>query len=125
MTADKTNSFLIGVYRRSSAAPYLPLAGTVLLFAFFRCFSPAAEPSFRLCPFYWLTARPCPLCGITRAFCALAKGHWTQAIHFHALSPLAFIMLFSLFWKWRWRAQLWTWGLAAIAIYGAWRAAFA
>jgi hypothetical protein len=34
-------------------------------------------------------------------------------------------MLFSLFWKWRWRAQLWMCGLAAIAVYGAWRAALA
>jgi len=54
-----------------------------------------------------------------------AKGHWSQAIHFHALSPLALVMLFSLFWKWRWRAQLWTWGLAAIALYGACRAVLA
>ena len=99
--------------------------GAVVLLVFFWWLEPPAEPSFRLCPFYCLTARPCPLCGLTRAFCALAKGHWTQAIHFHALSPLAFVMLFSLFWKWRWRAQLWTWGLAAIAMYGVWRAALA
>ncbi len=93
------------------------------LFAFFWWLSPPSEPSFHFCPFYWLTARPCPLCGITRAFCALAKGHWAQAIHLHALSPLAFVMLFSLFWKFRWRAPLWTWGLAAIGTYGVWRAA--
>jgi hypothetical protein len=123
MNADKTNSLLIGVHLRSSAAKYLPVIGAACVFGFFWMLSPAAEPAFRLCPFYWLTARPCPLCGITRAFCALAKGHWSQAIHFHALSPLAFVMLFSLFWKWRWRPQLWTWGLAAIAVYGAWRAA--
>jgi hypothetical protein len=98
------------------------LLSAAALFAFFWWLSPPNEPSFHLCPFYWLTARPCPLCGITRAFCALAKGHWTQAIHFHPLSPLAFIMLFSLFWEFRWRATLWTWGLAAIGPYGAWRA---
>jgi Protein of unknown function (DUF2752) len=95
------------------------------LLAFFWWLSPPDEPSLRLCPFYWLTGLPCPLCGITRAFCALAKGRWTAALHFHALSPLAFVMVFSLFGKWRWRTQLWTWGLAAIAIYGACRAAFA
>lgn len=125
MNADKTNSLLFGVPRRSPAVKYVPAIGAVILFGFFWWLSPADEPSLRLCPFYWLTARPCPLCGITRAFCALAKGHWTQAVHFHALSPLAFVMLFSLFWKWRWSAQLWTWGLAAIAIYGVWRAALA
>jgi hypothetical protein len=76
----------------------------------------------RLCPFYWLTGRPCPLCGLTRAFCALAKGHWSQALHFHALSPLAFVMLFSLFWRFRWRPRLWTCGLASILVYGVCRA---
>jgi len=125
MNADRTNSLPIGVHRRSSAAQYFPAIGAVALFCFFGLLNPPDEPSLRLCPFYWLTGRPCPLCGLTRAFCALAKGHWTQAVHFHALSPLAFVMLFSLFWKWRWRAQLWTWGLASIAVYGAWRAALA
>jgi hypothetical protein len=125
MNADKTRSSLIGVHLRSSAAQYFPALGAVVLFGFFWWLSPPDEPSLRLCPFYWLTARPCPLCGITRAFCALAKGHWTEAIRFHALSPLAFVLLFSLFWNWRWRTQLWTWGLAAIAIYGVCRAALA
>ena len=101
------------------------LIGAAAVFAFSCWLSPADEPALRLCPFHWLTGRPCPLCGITRAFCALAKGHVAQAIHFHALSPLAFIMVFSLFWKWRWRPQLWTWGIAAIATYGVWRAAVA
>ena len=114
---------------RGSAPPsalYLAagkLSAAAALFALFWWLSPPNAPSFHLCPFYWLTARPCPLCGITRAFCALAKGHWAQAIHLHALSPLAFVMLFSLFWKFRWRAPLWTWGLAAIGTYGVWRAA--
>ena len=111
--------------KKATAARYFPAIAAAALFLCFWWLHPPDEPSVRLCPFYWLTGRPCPLCGLTRAFCALAKGHWTQAIHFHALSPLAFVMLFSLFWKWRWRAQLWTWGLAAIAVYGAWRAAVA
>jgi hypothetical protein len=125
MNADKTKPPSIGVPPRSSAAKYVPTIGAVALLGLLWWFSPPADPSLRLCPFYWLTSRPCPLCGLTRAFCALAKGHWAQAIHFHALSPLAFAMLFSLFWKWRWRPQLWAWGLAAIAVYGVCRAAFA
>jgi hypothetical protein len=116
---------LIGVHLRSSAAKYLPATGAAVLLGAFWWLSPPDEPSLHFCPFYWLTRRPCPLCGLTRAFCALAKGHWTQAIHFHALSPLALVMLLSLFWNWRWRAQLWTWGLAAIATYGICRAALA
>jgi hypothetical protein len=124
MNADKKTGFLC-LDLRLSAAKYLSPLGTVGLFMFFLWYCPPAEPVFRLCPFYWLTGRPCPLCGLTRAFCALAKGHWSQAIHFHTLSPLAFAMLFSLFWKGRWRAPLWAGGLAAITLYGAWRAAFA
>jgi hypothetical protein len=125
MNADKNRIGAICVPLRSSAASYLPALGAGLLFLAFWWISPPAEPPFRLCPFYWLTGRPCPLCGLTRAFCALAKGHWTQAIHFHALSPLAFAMLYSLFWKWRGRALLWTCGFAAILVYGVFRAALA
>ena len=110
---------------RTLSKEAVAVAAAAGVFAFFWWLSPADDPSVRLCPFYWLTGRPCPLCGITRAFCALAKGHWSQAIHFHALSPLAFVMMLSLFWKWRWRAQLWTCGLAAIGIYGICRAALA
>ena len=101
------------------------IAGAALLFLCFWWAAPPANPTLRLCPFYWITHRPCPLCGLTRAFCALAKGDWARAIHFHALSPLAFVMVFSLFWKTRWRPLLWTWGLVAITVYGAGRAIFA
>ena len=79
---------------------------------------------FRWCGFHWLTGRPCPLCGLTRALFALAKGHWGAAIRFHALSPLAAAMLISLPWNWRHRARLWTAGLAAIGVYGIGRAIF-
>jgi len=77
-----------------------------------------AEPSFRLCGFHWLTGRPCPLCGLTRAVFALAKGNLTEALGLNLLSPLGFTMLFALFWSGPARAWLWTAGLAAFAIYG-------
>lgn len=94
------------------------LAATAAVLAILWSFTPPAEPRIRLCGFYWLTGRPCPLCGMTRAVFALAKGHWVEAIHFHALSPLGLIMLLSLFWETPMRARLWTAGLAAIACYG-------
>ena len=52
---------------------------------------------------------------------AIAKGHIAQAAHFNALSPLAAVMLLSLFWKSPFRSRLWTSGLAAFAIYGVYR----
>jgi len=96
-------------------------APALILLAVLWYFAPAAEPPFRICGFYWLTGRPCPLCGLTRALFALAKGHWADAIGFNALSPLAFAMIFALFWNGRLRAWLWQGGVAAFAVYGLWR----
>ncbi len=82
------------------------------------CFTPPAEPAFRLCGFHWLTGRPCPLCGLTRALFALAKGHFSQAIGCNALSPLALLMLGALWWDSPWRGRLWSGGMVAFALYG-------
>ena len=84
-----------------------------------------ADPKFRLCPFYWLTGRPCPLCGLTRGLFALAKGDWSAAVHFNALTPLALVMILSLFWNRPWRGRLWTAGMVAFLFYGICRAALA
>jgi hypothetical protein len=53
---------------------------------------------------------------------ALAKGRWSEALGFNALSPLAFAMLAGLLWNdVPMRGRVWTWGIAAFAIYGVWR----
>ena len=59
---------------------------------------------------------------MTRAMCALAKGDFARAIHFHLLSPLAAALVLTLPWKFRWRPQLWTAGMVLIGVYGVWRA---
>jgi hypothetical protein len=97
------------------------IAFSHLLLAALWYFTVPPEPAIRLCPFHWLTGRECPLCGMTRALFALAKGHWREALHWNALSPLGFVMLFSLFWKFHLRKRLWTAGIAAFAVYGVWR----
>ena len=94
------------------------LAASAAVLAVLWSFTPPAEPRLRLCGFLWLTGRPCPLCGMTRALFALAKGHWLEALRFHALSPLGLTLLLSLFWEHPLRAKLWTLGLAAFAGYG-------
>jgi hypothetical protein len=91
------------------------------LFAALSYCSVPADPAVRLCGFHWLTGRPCPFCGLTRALFALAKGNWREAVHFNLLSPLGFAMLFALFWNGRMRAWLWTTGVAAFAVYGVFR----
>jgi len=88
------------------------------LFASLASLSLPATPLFRLCPFHWITGLDCPLCGLTRALFALAKGHWHDALVLNALSPLAFAMLFALFWRAPWVGRLWTLGIAAFCIYG-------
>jgi hypothetical protein len=75
----------------------------------------------QLCAFHWLTGMECPLCGLTRGLCALAKGHLAEALRLNALTPLGLAMLVALFWRGRWTARLWSAGVAAFAIYGVWR----
>ena len=94
------------------------IAASVGLLAVLCLVTLPAEPPFQLCGFHWLTGRTCPLCGLTRAVFALAKGQWTAALHFNALSPLAFAMIFSLFWRGPVRSRLWMAGAAAFVAYG-------
>jgi hypothetical protein len=96
-------------------------AAGVLVFACLWYFSPPSQPRFQVCGFHWLTGHPCPLCGLTRALFALAKGHVGEAIHFNALSPLGFVMLSSLLWNGPARGRLWAGGIAAFGVYGAYR----
>jgi hypothetical protein len=93
------------------------LCGWALLWAW----SPPAEPALRFCGFYWLTGRPCPLCGLTRGLCALAKGEWTAAVGFNALTPLAAAMVVAGVWDTAIRNKLWAAGLCAFGVYGVWR----
>jgi len=58
-----------------------------------------AGPAFSVCGWKWLTGRPCPFCGLTRALCALAKGRWSAAIEFNMFSPLVFAVLVALWSK--------------------------
>jgi len=97
---------------------YLRVAAALSVFAVLWYFTPPAEPSVRFCGFHWLTGRDCPFCGLTRALFALAKGRWSQAIHFNALSPLGFTMLFALILDAAWLTRLWRFGIAAFAVYG-------
>ena len=81
-------------------------------------FSPPLLP---VCGFRWLTGHPCPLCGLTRAMFALAKGHVGEALHWHALSPLAALMLVGVVWNPPRMARFWLPCAAAFGVYGVWR----
>ena len=96
----------------------LRLGLALALAGFLWAVTPPETPRFRLCGFHWLTGLPCPLCGLTRALFALAKGHWMEALRFHPLSPLAAAMIASLFCKATLSARMWTAGVAAFAVFG-------
>uniref|UniRef100_Q01UY2 DUF2752 domain-containing protein n=1 Tax=Solibacter usitatus (strain Ellin6076) TaxID=234267 RepID=Q01UY2_SOLUE len=91
------------------------------LFATLYFFTP---PDLPVCAFRWLTGYPCPLCGLTHAVFALAKGRIGEAIHLHPLSPLAIVMLAGTFWNARRMTRIWGPCLAAFGVYGLWRIAF-
>ena len=46
-----------------------------------------------LCPFRAVTGYPCPGCGMTRAFSAIAHGELWRAVVYNPLSPLLFLAL--------------------------------
>ncbi len=92
-------------------------AGLAVLWSF-------TPPDLPLCGFRWLTGRPCPLCGLTHAMFAFAKGRWAEALHWHALSPLAVVMLAGLLWNPPRLARLWMPCAAAFGVYGVWRIIF-
>lgn len=72
---------VVGAHRRASLTA---LAGLYALFAAFGPFERAPA----LCPFWIITKHQCPLCGLTRATGALAKGELSRALALHPLAPL-------------------------------------
>jgi hypothetical protein len=79
----------------------LTLAGLSLVFLASVVFRPSAvgpsDDYFTVCGFKNVTGLPCPGCGLTHSFCALAKGDLTSALAFNALGPLLFLAL-ALIW---------------------------
>jgi hypothetical protein len=43
-----------------------------------------------ICPWYHFTGIPCPSCGLTRSFMAVARGDVLRAVQFHAFGPLLY-----------------------------------
>jgi hypothetical protein len=66
---------------------------------------PADDGGLILCAFRRLTGLPCMGCGLTRSFCAIAKGEVARAAAFHPLGPAVFAAT----------VVYWARGLAAVA----------
>ncbi|MCU1238280.1 MAG: hypothetical protein JWP63_6247 [Candidatus Solibacter sp.] len=98
----------------------LRVAAIAAAFAVLWTFTP---PDLPLCAFRWITGRACPLCGLTHAVFALAKGNIGAALHYHALSPLAVLLIAAAFWNPARLTRLWTPCIAIFTAYGLWRIA--
>jgi hypothetical protein len=107
-----------------SASPTLLLLRVAAILAVCAVLWTFTPPELPVCGFRWLTGRPCPLCGLTHAIFALAKGRVGEAIRLHPLSPLAIVMLAGTSWSARRMARFWGPCLAAFGVYGLWRIAF-
>jgi hypothetical protein len=81
------------------------LLGLTAVFIVAALWNPADELRVTLCPFRALTHHPCPGCGMTRAFCALAHGELWRAIKLNPFSQLLFL------------AALVAWARAAAAVF--------
>lgn len=55
-------------------------------------FEPETLPKIQICAFKQMTGRPCPGCGLTRAFCAISHGRMLDAFFFN---PFAFVFYFG------------------------------
>jgi hypothetical protein len=49
-------------------------------------FKPESLPKIPLCTFKQITGRPCPGCGMTRAFCSISHARFSEAFHFNPFS---------------------------------------
>lgn len=66
--------------------------GALLVLAISAWFKPETLPAMQVCAFKQLTGRPCPGCGMTRAFCAISHGRIGDAMHFN---PFGFVFYFG------------------------------
>ena len=77
--------------------PHLPLAlvtGTALILPYLVSWDRLPLPA---CTFLSLTGYPCPFCGFTRSFWAMALGDWGFAIRNAPLSCLIYVITLILF----------------------------
>lgn len=67
-----------------------PLLGCIL-------YSKGKSIYFLACPLRHFTGIPCPTCGMTRSFIAVARGNLHEAFVYHLFGPFVFFSLLALF----------------------------
>ena len=78
-----------GEWRRSAR---LARAGAAVIAASF-AYAPWVNHGPVICPMRLIFGIPCPGCGLTRSFCAIARGNLSAAFGYHALGPVLYLVL--------------------------------
>lgn len=71
----------------------IAVLGLTAVFAVSILLKPSTGEYFTICGFKNLTGLPCPGCGLTHSFCALARGNIGEAFEFNLLGPLLYVVL--------------------------------
>ncbi len=87
MQAALKNSFYDEAARRRAWLVWLGLSAIFVTSALWR----PTDDGIVLCPLRALTGYPCPGCGMTRAFSAIAHGELWRAVRYNPLSPVLFM----------------------------------
>ena len=69
------------------------LVGLSVIFLTSVLFKPPTGNYFSICAFKNFTGLPCPGCGLTHSFCALAKGGVADAFSWNLMGPILFVFL--------------------------------
>lgn len=75
-------------------------------FAFCYAYRPIVHDGPVVCVWRILLGMPCPMCGITRAFCHFSHGEFAQGFQYNPIAPLMLVYLLGI-WAFRARAA-WT-----------------
>ncbi len=54
------------------------------------CYNQGYKIPFVVCPIRHFTGIPCPTCGMTRSFMAIARGDFSQAVNYHLFGLVLF-----------------------------------
>jgi hypothetical protein len=69
------------------------LVGLTAVFVISVLLKPATGEYFTICGFKNFTGLPCPGCGLTHSFCAVAHGSFVEAFKFNLLGPPLYVVL--------------------------------
>jgi len=93
MRQQSENGLEAAAERPSKKLALFAITGLSVVFLLSAVLNPSTGEYFTVCGFKNFTGLPCPGCGLTHSFCALAKGDFPDAFSFNVLGPPLFLIL--------------------------------